>query len=96
MYWKQVSAVANRPARQNRAVDRARRSSVIIATAVERRSSEVLSTQLIDDGPAVQHALSVHLSRAKSIIRFNDRYARVLEKFPERSALSFEGTRISF
>jgi len=41
---------------------------------VERRSSEVLSTLLTDDGP-VYHALSVHLSRAKLITRFNDRYA---------------------
>ena len=39
----------------------------------ERRSSEVLSTQLTDDGP-VYHALSVHLSRAKLITRFDDRY----------------------
>ena len=38
----------------------------------ERRSSEVLSTQLIDDG-AVYHVLSVHLSRAESITRFDDR-----------------------
>ena len=37
---------------------------------VERRSSEVslLSTQLCDDGP-VDHALSVHLPRAKLIAR---------------------------
>ena len=37
--------------------------------AVERRSSEVLSTELNDDGP-VYHALSVHLSRAKSTTRW--------------------------
>jgi len=41
---------------------------------VERRSSEVLSTQLTDDGP-VYHAVSVHLSRAKLITRFDDQYA---------------------
>ena len=41
---------------------------------VERRSSEVLSTYLTDDGP-VYHALSAHLSRAKLITRFDDRYA---------------------
>ena len=35
---------------------------------VERRSSEILSTQLTDDGP-VYHALGVHLSRAKLITR---------------------------
>ena len=46
----QVSAVANWPARQNRAVDRAWRS-LRQTTVVERRSSEVLSTQLTDDGP---------------------------------------------
>jgi len=36
--------------------------------------SEVLSTQLTDDGP-VYHALGVHLSRAKLITRFDDRHA---------------------
>ena len=41
---------------------------------VERRRSKVLSTKLTDDGP-VHHALSVHLSRAKLITRFDDRYA---------------------
>ena len=41
---------------------------------VDRLSSEVLSTQLIDAGP-VYHALSVHLSRAKLITHFNNRYA---------------------
>ena len=35
---------------------------------VERRSSDVLSTQLTDDVPA-NHALRVHLSRAKLIAR---------------------------
>ena len=37
--------------------------------AVDRRSSDVLSTWLTDDGP-VYHALSVHLSRAKLTTRF--------------------------
>ena len=41
---------------------------------VERRSSEVLSTLLTDDGP-LYHDLSVHLSRAKLITRFDVRYA---------------------
>jgi len=43
---------------------------------VERRNSEIglLSTKLTDDGP-VYRALSVHLSRAKLITRFDDRYA---------------------
>jgi len=41
---------------------------------VERRSSEVLSTLLTDDG-LVYHALSVHLSPAKLITRLDDRYA---------------------
>ena len=58
---KQASAVANSPARQNRAVDRAWRS-VWKTIVVERRSTEVLLTQLTDDGP-VYHALSVQLSR---------------------------------
>jgi len=35
---------------------------------------EVLSTSLTDDGP-VYHALSAHLSRAKLITCFDDRYA---------------------
>jgi len=69
---------------------------------VERRSSEVLSTSLIDDGP-VYHALSVHLSRAKLITRFDDRYAvakfsksGLSDKVPEGSALMFGDNRISF
>jgi len=44
----------------------------VIKPAVERRSSDELSTQLIDDGP-VGHALSVHLRRAKLITRCDDR-----------------------
>ena len=55
----------------------------------DRRSSEVLSTQLIDDGP-VYYALSVHLCRAKSITRFDDRSAeakfsqsRLWDKVPD-------------
>jgi len=59
--------VANWPVRQNRAVDRAWRP------VVERRSSEILSTQLTDDGP-VYHALSVLHCGAKLITRFDDRY----------------------
>ena len=61
----------------------------------------VLSTQLTDDGP-VYHALSVHLSRAMLITRFDDRYAeakfsksRVWSKVPEGSTLIFKGTGIS-
>ena len=57
----------------DRIVDRARRSAQQ-TTVVEHRSSEVLSTQLTDDGP-VYYALSVHLSRAKLITRFDDQYA---------------------
>jgi len=45
----------------------------IFATVVERRSSEVLSTQLNDDGP-VYYALSVHLSQAKLIARSTIHY----------------------
>ena len=56
-------------------------------TVVERRSSEVLSTELTDDGP-VCHALSVHLRRAKSITRFEaeEKFSKsgVLDKFPRR------------
>jgi len=55
----------------------------------------VLSTLLTNDGP-VYHALSVHLSRAKLITGFDDRYAvakfsksGVLDKVPEGSALNF-------
>ena len=62
-------------------------------TAVERRSSEVLSTKLTNDSP-VCHALSVHLSRAKLITRFDDQYAvakfsksRVCSKVPKGSTL---------
>jgi len=65
---------------------------------VERRSSEVLSTQLTDDGP-VYHALSVHLCRAQLITRFDDLYAvakfsksGIWLKVPEKSALIFENT----
>jgi len=38
---------------------------------VESRRSKALSTKLTDDGP-VYHAVSVHLSRAKLITRFDD------------------------
>jgi len=69
---------------------------------VERRSSDVLSTQLNDDGP-VYHALSVHLSRTKLITRFDDRYAvakfsnsGVWDKVPDGSAFIFGDNRISF
>jgi len=57
---------------------------------------------LTDDGP-VYHPLSVHLSRAKLITRFNDRYAvakffksGVQDKVREGSALIFGDNRISF
>ena len=52
---------------------------------VERRSSEVLSTQLTDDVP-VYHAVSVQLSPAKSTIRFDDRYAMAKFLSPEFGA----------
>ena len=42
--------------------------------AAERRSSEVLSTELTDDGP-VYHAENVHLSPAKLITRSDGRCA---------------------
>jgi len=61
----------------------------VIKPAVERRSSEALSTQLTDDCP-VYHALSVHLRRAKLITHFDDRpivatflKSRVWGKVPE-------------
>ena len=51
--------------------------------------------KLTDDGP-VNHAPSVHLCRAKSIARFDDRYAvakfsmsRVSDKVPDGSILIF-------
>ena len=57
---------------------------------------------MTDDGP-VYHALSVHLSRAKLITRFDDRYAvakfsksGVWDKIPEGSALIFGDNLISF
>ena len=57
---------------------------------------------MTDDGP-VYHALSVHLSRAKLITRFDDRYAvanfsksGVQDKVAEGSALIFGDNRISF
>jgi len=66
--------------------------------AVDCRSSEVLLT---DDGP-IYHALSVHFSRAKLIIRFDDRYAvatfsmsTVWSEVSAGSILIFRGTRIS-
>ena len=65
---------------------------------VERRSSEVLSTSLTDDGP-VYHALSP----AKLITPFDDRYAvakfcksGVWSKVPEGSIVIFGDARISF
>ena len=68
--------------------------------AIQRRSSEVLSTQLTDDGP-VYHARSVHLSRAKLITRFDDRYvvakfskSRVWNKSSRGQYPYFGGTRI--
>jgi len=60
----------------------------------------VLSTymQMTDDGP-VYRALSIHLSPAKLITRFDDRYAmakfsksRVWSNVPEGSTLIFKGT----
>jgi len=55
-----------------------------------------------DDGPVYQ-ALSVHLSRAKLITRFDDRYAvakfsksGVYDKVPEGSALIFGDNQLSF
>ena len=54
------------------------------------------------DGGQVYHALSVHVSRAKLIVRFNDRYAKtniksgVWNKVPERSALIFGDIWIYF
>jgi len=72
------------------------------SVVVERRSSEVLSTSLTDDGP-VYHALSVHLSPAKLITPFDDRYAvakfcksGVWSKVPEGSIVIFGDARISF
>ena len=69
----------------------------MIKPAVERRSSDVLSTQLIDDGP-VGHALSVHLRRAKLITRYDDRpivakflKSRVWGKVLEERTLVFGG-----
>ena len=63
---------------------------------VERRSSEVLLTSLTDDG-SVYHALSVHLSPAKLISRFDDRYAvakfsksRLCSKVSEGNAIIFK------
>ena len=68
----------------------------MIKPAVERRSSEALSTQLIDDGP-VYHALSVHLRRAKLITHFDDRpivakflKSRVWGKVQEETTLVLE------
>jgi len=68
----------------------------VIKPAVERRSSEALSTQLTEDGP-VYHALSVHFRRAKLITRFDDRpivakfsKSRVWGKVPEERKLVLE------
>ena len=51
----------------------------------------------------ISHALSVHLSRANLITRFDDRYAvakfsksGVYDKVPEGIALIFGDNRISF
>jgi len=56
----------------------------------------------MDDICPVYHALSVHLSRAKLITRFDHRYAvakisksRVWSKVPERSTSIFEDICIS-
>ena len=69
---------------------------------VERRSSEVLSTLLTNGGP-VYHAVSVYLSRAKLITRFDDRYAvakfsksGLYDKVPKGSAIIFGDNRVSF
>jgi len=64
----QVSAVANWPVRQNRGC---RQRLTICAINYSGRASEL--------GGPVYYALSVHLSRAKFITRFDDRYA--LAKF---------------
>ena len=60
------------------------------------------AAELIDDGP-VYHAVSVRLSRAKSITLFDDRYkkakfskSRVWDKVLEESTLIFGDRRISF
>ena len=63
---------------------------------VERGSSEVLPTQMTDNGP-VYHAWSVQLSRAKLIARAVAKYSksRVWRKVPHGSTLIFGDTRIS-
>jgi len=67
----------------------------------ECQSSEILSTQLIDDSP-VYHALSVHLCQTKSIICFRNRYTEakflksgVREKVLEGNTVISADTRIS-
>jgi len=52
---------------------------------------------LTDDGP-VYHALSVHLSRAKLITRFDDRYAvaKFFKSVVQDKVLIFGDNRISF
>jgi len=69
-----VSAIAKRPARWNWAVD-TEIDDYCDKLVVNSRSSEVLSTELTNDS-AVYHALSVHLSRAKSLTHSNDRYTK--------------------
>ena len=74
----------------------------MIKPAVERRSSDELSTQLIDDG-SVGHALSVHFRRAKLITRCDDRptvaiflKSRVWGKVLEERTLVFRGRLPAF
>ena len=64
----QVSAVANCPATKSYC----RQRLTICAINYSGRASELGG--VFDFGP-VYHALSVHLSRAKLITRFDDRYA---------------------
>ena len=73
----------------------------LLTSVVERRSSEVLSTLLTDDGP-VYHTLSVHLSQAKLIARSTIDMPRqnflspeIRKTVPEESTLIFVDTRIS-
>ena len=70
--------------------------------ALLRCAARCCARELNDDGP-VYDAASVHLRRAESITRFDDRYAvakfsksGVWDKVPQGSAVIFEGTRISF
>jgi len=96
---QQASAVANWPVRQKSCC---RQSSTICAinynTVVERRSSEVLSTQLTDDSP-VFHALSVSISDYNTLWRSiccgEIFLVHSLEQTSRGSTLAFESTRIS-